>query len=85
MNMACNEGNKLKNDVLDKIEEYLAAEQAQYTCDTFDEESARLRAETAHARLAETRGRYWQHIKLHHCDPAAILSAEPQALETMAV
>ena len=83
--MNCSEGDKLKNEVLDKIEEYLAAEQAQYTCDSFEEESTRMRAEVAHARLAEPRGRYWQHIKLHHCDPAAILSAEPTVLDAVAV
>jgi hypothetical protein len=85
MNMACSEGDQLKNAVLDKIEDYLAAEQAQYTCDSFDEDSARTRAEVAHARLAESRNRYWQHIKMHHCDPAAVLVVEPAMPETVAV
>ena len=75
----------VKNDVLDKIEQYLAAEQAQYTCDAFEEESARLKAEMAHASLAESRRRYWEHIKLHRCDTAAILAAAPATLDSIAV
>jgi hypothetical protein len=85
MNMACIEGDKLKNEVLDKIEEYLNAEQAQYTSSNFDEEASRFRAELAHASLAETRRRYWQHIRLHKCDTAAIMSVEPTTLNSIAV
>ena len=85
MNMACMEGETLKHEVLDKIEEYLKAEQAQYTCSSFDEEFSRLKAEAAHAALADARRRYWQHLKMHHCDTAAILSAQPAALNAVAV
>lgn len=83
--MICNEGDILKNDVLDKIEQYLAAEQAQYTCDAFEEDAARLKAEMAHASLAESRRHYWEHIKLHRCDAAAILAAAPATLDSIAV
>ena len=83
--MACSEGDTLKNEVLNKIDEYLAAEQAQFTCDAFDEDAARTRAEIAHAKLAETRDRYWQHVKLHRCDPAAVLAPPPAPLDAVAV
>jgi len=85
MNMKCMEGDILKNEVLDKIEEYLKAEQAQYTSSNFDEESSRMRAEMAHTSLAEARRRYWQHVRLHKCDTAAILSVEPSVLNSIAV
>lgn len=83
--MGCIEGDNLKNEVLDKIEEYLAAEQAQYTCSSFEEESTRARAERAHASLTDARRRYWQHLKMHRCDAAAILSVEPSTLNAIAV
>ncbi len=83
--MACMEGDILKNEVLDKIEEYLHAEQAQYTATTFDEEVSRMRAEIAHASLTDARRRYWQHLKMHKCDTAAILSAQPGSLDAIAV
>jgi len=85
MNMACMEGDSLKHEVLDKIEEYLHAEQAQYTCSNFEEEFSRLRAELAHAALTDARHRYWQHLKMHYCDTAAILSAQPSTLGAVAV
>lgn len=85
MTMACCEGEILKNAVLDKIEEYLAAEKAQFDCSDFDEEFLRARAEAAHAILAETRRRYWAHMKQHRCDPAAILAANPGTLDAIAV
>ncbi len=83
--MACMEGDILKNEVLDKIEEYLNAEQAQYTCSTFDEEFTRMKAEMAHKALSDARRRYWQHLKMHHCDTAAILAAPPSTLGEVAV
>lgn len=83
--MACMEGEKLKNEVLDRIEDYLNAEQAQFTASYFDEEDSRLRAEMAHASLADSRRRYWQHLKLHRCDSGAILSVEPATLNAVAV
>lgn len=83
--MACNEGDKLKDEVLDRIEEYLAAERAQYLSSSFEEESSRLRAEMAHAALTETRNRYWQHIKLHRCDTSAILAVEASVPHSIAV
>jgi hypothetical protein len=83
--MGCIEGETLKNEVLDRIEEYLAAEQAQYTCSSFEEESTRARAERAHALLTDTRRRYWQHLKMHHCDSAAIHSVEASTLNAIAV
>jgi hypothetical protein len=83
--MACSEGDKLKDEVLDRIEEYLAAERAQYLSSSFEEESSRLRAEMAHAALTETRSRYWQHIKMHRCDTSAILSVETRTPDTIAV
>jgi hypothetical protein len=85
MNMACSEGEILKNAVLDKIEEYLAAEKAQFDSSDFDEAFLRARAEAAHAVLAETRRRYWAHMKQHRCDPAAILAVSPGTLESIAV
>ncbi len=85
MDMACMEGDTLKHEVLEKVEEYLAAEHAQYTCSNFDEELARMRAETAHAALADARRRYWQHLKMHRCDAAAIMSAQPSVLNAVAV
>ncbi|WP_148210004.1 hypothetical protein [Candidatus Korobacter versatilis] len=83
--MACMEGDTLKHEVLDKIEEYLNAEQAQYTCSNFDDEFSRLRAEAAHTALTDARRRYWQHLKMHHCDTAAILAAQPSTLAGVAV
>jgi hypothetical protein len=83
--MGCIEGENLKNEVLDRIEEYLAAEQAQYTCSSFEEELTRARTERAHALLADARRRYWKHLKMHHCDAAAILSVEPSTLNAIAV
>lgn len=83
--MGCIEGDKLKNEVLDRIEEYLSAEQAQYTCSSFEEDLTRARAERAHALLTDSRRRYWQHLKMHHCDTAAILAVEPSTLNAIAV
>lgn len=85
MNMACIEGDRLKNEVLDKIEEYLVAEQAQYSSTSFDEPTFRMRAELAHASLAETRRRYWEHLRLHGCDTAAIVAVEPGTITSIAV
>jgi hypothetical protein len=85
VNMECMEGSKLKEVALDKIEDYLSAEHAQYTCSNFEEEDTRLKAEMAHAALAEARRRYWQHIKMHNCDTAAILAVEPGTLDSIAV
>jgi hypothetical protein len=85
MNMSCTEGDALKSAVLDKIEEYLAAEKAQFDSSDFDEEALRARAEVAHASLAETRQRYWGHIKQHGCDPTAILSVDPGPIDSIAV
>ena len=76
VNMACSEGNSLKHEVLDKIEAYLAAEQAQFTSVRFDQEFSRECTEMAHATLAEARRRYWDHIRYHRCDTAAIVSLE---------
>ena len=83
--MKCTEGDILKIEVLDRIEDYLTAEQAQYSSSNFDEESSRIRAEMAHASLAEARRRYWHHVRLHKCDTAAILSVEPSLLNAIAV
>ena len=83
--MACIEGDTLKHEVLDKIEEYLNAEHAQFTCSSFEEEFLRLRAEIAHAELSDARHRYWQHLKLHSCDTAAILAAQPSSYNEVAV
>ena len=83
--MACMEGDLLKHEVLDKIEEYLHAEQAQYTCSSFDEDFTRIKAEMAHAALTDARRRYWQHLKMHHCDTAAILAAQPSTIAAVAV
>ncbi len=80
MNMPCVEGNTLKHEVLDKIEEYLYAENAQYTCSSFEEEFSRIKAEVAHAELTDARRRYWHHLKMHHCDTAAILAAQPDTV-----
>jgi hypothetical protein len=44
-----------------------------------------MRAEIAHVRLSETRDRYWQHVKVHHCDPAAVLAAPPVHMDAVAV
>lgn len=85
MNMSCTEGDNLKSAVLDKIEEYLAAEKAQFDSSDFDEEALRARAELAHASLAETRQRYWEHIKQHGCDPSAVLSVDPGPIDSIAV
>ncbi len=74
--MACNEGNTLKHEVLDRIEDYLAAEQAQVQSVRFDEEFSRQRTEMAHASLADARRRYWDHIRYHRCDTAAIVALE---------
>lgn len=83
--MACADAEILKNEVLDKIEEYLAAERAQSTSSSFDREASRHRAETAHATLAECRRRYWEHIKQHCCDPTSVLSSEPGSMNSIAV
>jgi hypothetical protein len=85
MNMSCTEGDVLKSEVLDKIEEYLAAEKAQFDSSNFDEEALRARAELAHVALSDTRRRYWEHIKQHGCDPAAILSVDPGTIDSIAV
>jgi hypothetical protein len=79
------EGDILKNAVLDKIEEYLAAEQAQFRSSQFDEETFRASAEVAHASLAEARRRYWEHVKLHKCDTATVLTMPPTDVNAIAV
>jgi hypothetical protein len=83
--MACSEGERLKDEVLNRIEEYLAAEHAQYLSSSFEEESSRMRAEMAHASLTESRSRYWQHIKMHRCDSSAILPVETVPPDSIAV
>jgi hypothetical protein len=85
MNMACTEGDTLKSEVLNKIEDYLQAEQAQNTGSAFDEEFSRMRAELAHRALTDARQRYLRHLKLHNCDTAAILAMEPHTFSAIAV
>ncbi|HEY3927566.1 MAG TPA: hypothetical protein VGL89_04255 [Candidatus Koribacter sp.] len=83
--MTCIEGDKLKDEVLGRIEEYLAAEQAQNSALSFDEEFTRQRTEMAHCTLTEARRRYWNHIKYHRCDTAAIISLESVPVSAIAV
>lgn len=83
--MACIEGDKLKSEVLSKVEEYLAAEQALSTSTSFEEEFSRVRTERAHALVFEARQRYFQHLKAHHCDTDAIHTVEPSRLNAIAV
>ena len=85
VNMGCTEGEVLKNEVLDKIEDYLKAEQAQYTCSSFEEDTVRVKAEVAHDALSDARRRYWQHLKMHKCDTAAVLAAPSSTLNEIAV
>ncbi len=83
--MACSEGDKLKSEVLSKVEEYLAAENAQSTSSSFEEEFSRARTERAHALVFEARRRYFQHLKAHHCDTEVIRQAGPGRVNAIAV
>ncbi len=83
--MACTEGDTLKREVLDRVEDYLAAEQAQSASSSFDEEFSRTRTERAHALVFEARRRYFQHLKAHHCDTDAVHAVEPSRLNAIAV
>ena len=69
--MACTEGDKLKNEVLSRVEEYLAAEQALSSSSSFEAEFSRARTERAHALVFEARQRYFNHLKTHHCEGVA--------------
>lgn len=64
----CIEGDKLKHEVLSRVDEYLAAEQALSSSPMFEEEFSRARTERAHALVFEARQRYFHHLKTHHCD-----------------
>ena len=83
--MACIEGNNLKSEVLNRADEYVAAEQAQHLASGFDEEFSQARLERAHALLSEARRRYFLHLKAHQCenDPAQIV--KPGMLNAIAV
>ena len=83
--MACTEGNILKFAVIDKIEEYLRAEQVDSVACNFDAYCSRVLAEAAHCALTQARRRYWQHLKLHKCDTTPILAVEPTTLKVSAV
>ena len=78
--MACIEGDKLKNEVLSRVEEYLAAEQALSSSSSFEEVFSRARTERAHALVFEARQRYFHHLKTHRCEVGA-----PSQLTAIAV
>ncbi len=83
--MACVEGERLKSEVLTKIEEYLQAEEAQQQSVERFGDSSLSTAESAYESLAEARRQYWEHIQQHQCEADSSLPPKTDTLTRVAV
>lgn len=85
VDMACIEGERLKSEVLTRIEEYLQAEETQRrSLERFGDTSL-IVAEHAYESLSEARRRYWAHVKQHQCEEAICIHEHSQELARVAV
>ncbi len=83
--MPCLEGERLKSEVLSKVEEYLQAEEAQQQSLEQYGDVSLMMTEHAYEALSEARRRYWTHVKQHHCEAQSSLPAQVESSLRLAV
>lgn len=83
--MACIEGERLKSEVLAKIDEYLQAEEGQRRSQERFGDTSLIVAEHAYESLSEARRRYWAHVRQHHCEDMLCMPEPSREMDRMAV